>query len=56
MPDLPANQSNNQVQKFLRNDSVQQRIEQLLKDRASQFTTSLLATVNTKHQSAVIAV
>jgi len=47
MPDLPANQSNNQVQKFLRNDSVQQRIEQLLKDRASQFTTSLLATVNT---------
>lgn len=36
----------NEVQKFLRNDSIQKRIEDLLDKRAGQFTTSLLTAVN----------
>lgn len=35
-----------EVQHFIRDDSVQKRIESLLKDRAPQFTTSLLSAVN----------
>lgn len=36
----------NEVTKFIRNDSIQKRIEDLLDKRASQFTTSLITAVN----------
>jgi recombination protein RecT len=36
----------NEVTKFIRNDSIQQRIESLLDKRAGQFTTSLITIAN----------
>jgi recombination protein RecT len=42
----------NEVQKYISNDSVQARINKLLDKRASQFTTSLLAAVNTNNRLA----
>jgi recombination protein RecT len=36
----------NEVQKFIKNPSIQQTIEDRLKERAGQFTTSLLSVVN----------
>lgn len=44
--------SSNAVTKFIRNDSIQQRIEQLLDKRASQFTTSLITAVNSNDKLA----
>lgn len=35
-----------EVQKYIRNESIQKRIEELLKNRASQFTTSLISVIN----------
>lgn len=40
------------VQKYIRNGSIQKRINDLLRDRASQFTTSLLSLVNANTQLA----
>lgn len=42
----------NQLTKFIRNDSVQQRINSLLDKRASQFTTSLITIANTNNKIA----
>lgn len=44
--------STNAVTKFIRNDTIQQRIEQLLDKRASQFTTSLITAVNSNEKLA----
>ncbi len=42
----------NEVQKFIRNDSIQKRINDLLDKRAGQFTTSLLTAVNSNDRLA----
>lgn len=42
----------NQLARFIRNDSVQQRINSLLDKRASQFTTSLITIANTNNKIA----
>lgn len=42
----------NQLAKFIRNDTVQQRINSLLDKRASQFTTSLITIANTNNKIA----
>lgn len=42
----------NQLTKFIRNDSVQARINSLLDKRASQFTTSLITIANTNNKIA----
>lgn len=42
----------NQLTKFIRNDTVQQRINSLLDKRASQFTTSLITIANTNNKIA----
>lgn len=44
--------SNNQVTKFIRNDTIQNRIESLLDKRAGQFTTSLITAVNSSDKLA----
>jgi recombination protein RecT len=40
----------NEVQKFIRNDTIQKRIEDLLDRRASSFTTSLITAVNSNER------
>lgn len=42
----------NAVVKFIRNDTIQERIENLLADRAAQFTTSLITAVNSNDRLA----
>lgn len=42
----------NQLVKFIRNETIQNRIEQLLDKRASQFTTSLITIANTNNKIA----
>lgn len=42
----------NEVAKFIRNDTIQKRIEDLLDKRASQFTTSLITIVNSNDRLA----
>lgn len=42
----------NEVTKFIRNDSIQKRIEDLLDKRAGQFTTSLITAVNANERLA----
>ncbi len=50
--DLYKMAEQNQLTKFIRNDTVQQRINSLLDKRASQFTTSLITIANTNNKIA----